>query len=170
LRQGDLRRAVTTRGRRSLRETHQRVARVAHPRVVRSRWEGRSQTLVGSHGNGFRRHLAEAHPFLYFRRRSPSGAGIAGARLGGLGASQGGGEDHTDGTRDEEAGTHYYSGGRQRRKMLGCRCHTVLVKLRQYIEAVVAGTVMPYSQGQTERWENKLKLIKPHIPHPLLRS
>jgi hypothetical protein len=69
------------------------------------------QPLLGSRGNGFRRHLAEAHPILCLRGGSPSGAGIAGARLGGLGAPQGDGEDHTDGARDEEAGTHYYSGG-----------------------------------------------------------
>ena len=34
------------------------------------------------------------------------------------------------------------------------------VKLLQDTEAVVAAMILPYSQGQTEGWVNKLKLIK----------
>ncbi len=34
------------------------------------------------------------------------------------------------------------------------------IKLLQDIEAVVAGMILPYSQGQTEGWVNKLKFIK----------
>ena len=35
-----------------------------------------------------------------------------------------------------------------------------MVELSQDVEAVVAATVMPYNQGQTEGRVNKLKLIK----------
>ena len=34
------------------------------------------------------------------------------------------------------------------------------MKLFQDVDAVVAAMVMPYNQGQTEGWLNKLKLIK----------